>query len=121
MQRPGGRSPRAFSHGTTFFSNYENEHHRPEPLPDHEILAHLMREHGLTQKGLERETGIADSTISDVLRGHRQLTRAPIGTLARFFRVRPRRFNNSDAIDRHAYAESSSSLRDTFAPRSLAK
>ena len=73
-------------------SKYENEHHRPEPLPDHEILAHLMREHGLTQKGLERETKIAHSTISDVLRGHRKLTRAHIGTLARFFRVSPQTF-----------------------------
>jgi antitoxin component HigA of HigAB toxin-antitoxin module len=73
-------------------SKYENTHHRPEPLPDRELLAHLMSEHGLTQKALERETGIAHSTISDVLRGHRKLTRAHIGTLARFFRVSTQTF-----------------------------
>ena len=73
-------------------ARYENENHRPAPLPDHEILSHLMQQHGLTQKGLERETGIAHSTISDVLHGHRKLTRGQIGTLSRFFGVSPETF-----------------------------
>jgi HTH-type transcriptional regulator / antitoxin HigA len=74
-------------------SKYENEHHRPAPLPDYELLNQLMQERGLTQKALERATGIAHSTISDILRGQRKLTRHHIGVLASYFHVSPQTFS----------------------------
>jgi len=85
-------SPERAKQGRTTSCDAQNERHRPEPLPGHAILAHLMKERGLTQKARERETGIVHSTISDILRGHRRLTRAQIGTLSKFFRVSPQTF-----------------------------
>ena len=77
---------------------YEDEHHAIEPLPDGEILRFLIEQGGTTQMHVARETGIANSTISSVLQGKRELTRRQITNLAGFFHVDPGVFLVPDAV-----------------------
>ncbi|WP_165233398.1 helix-turn-helix domain-containing protein [Aquisphaera insulae] len=65
------------------------------PIPDAseaDVLRELMRQHGLTQTALEAQVGIAQPTISAILRGARKLTREQAATLAQFFHVSPQVF-----------------------------
>ncbi len=66
---------------------YESEAHPLAPVSDAEMLRHLIEAKGVSQSRVSRETGIADSTISEVLRGKRSLNRSHIGKLARYFKV----------------------------------
>ena len=68
---------------------YENKHHAIGDVSDAEILEHLLEAKGVTQAAVARATGIAESRLSEVLRGKRQLTRAQISKLATYFRVGP--------------------------------
>lgn len=68
---------------------YEAEEHPMQPLSDGEMLRHLIEAKEVTQSQLAQTTGIADSTISEVLAGKRRLTRAHIAKLAQFFSVGP--------------------------------
>src|SRR5438552_11200249 len=52
---------------------YENEHHAIEPLTDDEMLRFLIEQSRRSQIHLAQETGIANSTISAVLSGKRDL------------------------------------------------
>jgi antitoxin component HigA of HigAB toxin-antitoxin module len=72
---------------------YEAEQHPIEPVPDAVILAHLIEAKGITQSALAREAKIAESTISEILKGKRTLTRSQIGRLARCFGVGPTVFH----------------------------
>jgi HTH-type transcriptional regulator/antitoxin HigA len=72
---------------------YEAEQHPIEPVSDAVILAHLIEAKGISQAELARETRIAESTISEILKGKRTLTRAQIGRLARCFGVGPTVFH----------------------------
>jgi HTH-type transcriptional regulator / antitoxin HigA len=64
------------------------------PLPDAEMLRFLITDaKGATQAEVAAETGIPESTISEVLSGKRGLSRRNIGTLARYFRVSPSVFS----------------------------
>ncbi len=54
-----------------------------------EVLRELMRANGLNQTALQEKVGIAQSTISAVLKGSRALTRDQVIRLARFFHVTP--------------------------------
>lgn len=75
---------------------YEDEHVAWDTaIPDHEILAFLIEQKNLTQSVVARETAIAESTISAVLKGTRRLTRDHIGRLAKFFHVPPSVFDFS--------------------------
>lgn len=66
---------------------YEDEHH-PLPAPsDADLLRHLMDARGITQADLYRETGLAKSTISEVLAGKRPFSRQMIRKLADYFSV----------------------------------
>jgi HTH-type transcriptional regulator/antitoxin HigA len=74
---------------TDLVETFEEQH---VPIPDAseaDVLRELMRQGGLTQAGLTKEVGIAQSTISAVLNGARTLTRGQVLTLARFFHVQP--------------------------------
>jgi HTH-type transcriptional regulator / antitoxin HigA len=71
---------------------YETEQHPIVPLPDGELLQHLIETQGTTQVEVARKTGIAESTISEVIAGKRKLSRGHIGKLARLFRVPPGAF-----------------------------
>ena len=59
------------------------------PVSDAEMLRHLVEAKGITQTEVSRATGIADSTISEVLKGKRSLNRSHIGKLAKYFNVSP--------------------------------
>jgi HTH-type transcriptional regulator / antitoxin HigA len=56
-------------------------------LTDAEMLAHLIEAKGVKQADAARATGIAFSTISEVLAGKRQLSRRHIEKLAAYFHV----------------------------------
>jgi len=57
-----------------------------------DVLSELMRTNGLNQTALEEKVGIAQSTISAVLTGSRELTKDQVIKLARFFQVTPAAF-----------------------------
>ena len=66
---------------------YEDQHHAIEPASDADMLRHLMEAKGVTQTDLHRQTGIAKSTISEVLAGKKPFSRQIIRTLADYFHV----------------------------------
>jgi HTH-type transcriptional regulator/antitoxin HigA len=66
---------------------YEDEHHAIEPASDAEMLRHLLEEKGVTQARLSQESGIAKSTISEVLSGKKPFSRQMIRKLADYFKV----------------------------------
>ncbi len=66
---------------------YEGEHHRIPDASEADVLRVLMGSNGLNQPGLAKEVGIAQSTISAVLKGTRSLTKGQVITLAKFFHV----------------------------------
>jgi HTH-type transcriptional regulator/antitoxin HigA len=68
---------------------YESEAHPMAPVSDAEMLRHLIEAKGVSQTEISGVTGIADSTISEVLKGKRALNRSHIGKLARYFNVSP--------------------------------
>ncbi len=68
---------------------YESEAHPMPPMTDAEMLRHLIEAKGVSQTELSGATGIADSTISEILKGKRSLNRNHIGKLARYFNVSP--------------------------------
>lgn len=71
---------------------YEEGHVRIPPASDAEMLRHLVEAKQVTQAQVAQNTGIAESTISEVLAGRRRLNRAHIGKLARYFNVEPGAF-----------------------------
>ena len=73
--------------------DYEAGEYPAAPVTDAVMLRHLLEAKGVTQAEVSRETGIAESTISEVLAGKRTLSRNHIGTLSRFFCVEPGAFN----------------------------
>lgn len=68
---------------------YESEAHPMPPVSDAEMLRHLIEAKGVSQTQVSDATGIADSTISEVLKGKRALNRNHIGKLAKYFKVPP--------------------------------
>jgi HTH-type transcriptional regulator / antitoxin HigA len=68
---------------------YESETHPIPPVSDGEMLRHLIEAQGVRQTEVSKATGIADSTISEVLKGKRSLNRIHIGKLSRYFSVSP--------------------------------
>ncbi len=66
---------------------YEDSHHAIEPASDAEMLRHFLEAKGITQAQLSRETGLAKSSISEVLAGKRPLSRQMIRKLAKYFDV----------------------------------
>ncbi|MEX0726581.1 MAG: helix-turn-helix transcriptional regulator [Planctomycetaceae bacterium] len=68
---------------------YEDKHHAIEPASDAAMLRHLMEAKGISQIELHAETGIAKSTISEILAGKKPFSRRTIRTLADYFHVEP--------------------------------
>ena len=54
---------------------YEDEHHAIEPASDAAMLQHLLDARGITQANLSQATGIAKSSISEVLAGKKSFSR----------------------------------------------
>jgi HTH-type transcriptional regulator/antitoxin HigA len=68
---------------------YERDAHPIPPVSDAEMLRHLIEAKGVSQTEVSKATGIAGSTISEVLKGKRSLNRNHIGKLAKYFAVSP--------------------------------
>lgn len=66
---------------------YEDAHHAIEPASDADMLRHLMEAKGVTQTQLSKETGMAKSSISEVLAGKKPFSRQMIRKLADYFKV----------------------------------
>jgi len=69
--------------------SYEEEHYPMPEVSDARMLRHLIEAKGVSQTEVAKATRIANSTISAVLKGVRQLTREHIGQLAKYFHVEP--------------------------------
>jgi HTH-type transcriptional regulator/antitoxin HigA len=76
---------------------YEDRVHPVGDVSDAAMLEFLIDQKAVKQVDVARATGIAESTLSEVLRGRRQLTRAQIGKLARYFHVGPAVFLQAEA------------------------
>jgi HTH-type transcriptional regulator / antitoxin HigA len=63
------------------------------PADDAAVLGQLMKARRISQKRLYEATGIAKSTICDVLNGHRRLTRSQIDLIAAYFGIDPGAFH----------------------------
>lgn len=72
---------------TDLVERYEDEHVCVPDAPSAEVLRFLMDSHGLSQHKLSKAVGIAQSTISAVLTGNRELTVEHVGKLAGYFQV----------------------------------
>jgi HTH-type transcriptional regulator/antitoxin HigA len=70
-----------------FVEKYEEEHHAIPPASGVDMLRHLIETHRKPQSDVGAGTGLADSTVSDILAGKRKLTVKQIEALARFFKV----------------------------------
>jgi HTH-type transcriptional regulator/antitoxin HigA len=68
---------------------YETERHPIEDVSESDMLAYLIENKGITQRGLAEATGIPESTISDLLSERREFNRGHIEKLAAYFRVSP--------------------------------
>ena len=68
---------------------YESAAHQIAPASDAEIFQHLIEAKGVTQAKVAEETGMARSTISEILSGKRTLTRRHLDILAHYFHVSP--------------------------------
>lgn len=66
---------------------YEDAHHAIEPASDADMLRHLMEAKGVTQAQLSKETGMAKSSVSEVLAGKKPFSRQMIRKLSDFFNV----------------------------------
>ena len=66
---------------------YEDDHHPITSASDAEMLRHLLEAKGVSQAELHRETGLAKSTISEVLAGKKAFSRQMIRRLSDFFKV----------------------------------
>jgi HTH-type transcriptional regulator/antitoxin HigA len=68
-------------------AGYEDQHYPIAPASDAEMSRHLMEAKAITQARLSRATGIARSTICEVLAGRLAFSRKLIRKLADYFRV----------------------------------
>jgi HTH-type transcriptional regulator / antitoxin HigA len=71
---------------------YEEEHYPIAEVSDARMLKHLLEARAVSQTEVAKATGIANSTLSAVLKGVRQFTREHIGRLAKYFHVEPGAF-----------------------------
>ena len=66
---------------------YEDAHHAIGPASDAEMLQHLLDSKEITQAKLSKETGLAKSSLSEVLAGKKSFSRQIIRKLADYFGV----------------------------------
>jgi HTH-type transcriptional regulator/antitoxin HigA len=69
--------------------DYEDARYPRGPVTGAAMLAHLIEAQGITQAKLASETGLPESTVSELLKGKRGLSRRHIEILARYFRLAP--------------------------------
>ena len=78
---------------TDIVAKYEAQEHPMPSVSDAEMLRHIIEAKGVAQLNLAAATGIANSTISEILAGKHGLTRQHIGVLCRYFHVNPTAFS----------------------------
>ncbi len=66
---------------------YENTMYPRGPVTGAAMLAHLIEARNITQSKLAADTGLPESTVSELLKKKRGLTRRHIDIFARYFRV----------------------------------
>lgn len=66
---------------------YEDVHYDIKPAADADMLRHFLDAKQISQTQLSQETGIAKSTISEVLAGKKPFSRQMIRKLADYFEV----------------------------------
>jgi len=72
---------------------YEAEAVPIKAVDDADLLRFLIENRQGSQTEVAKKTGIAESTISEVLAGKRKLNRSQIGKLARYFHIEPGAFS----------------------------
>ena len=73
---------------TVFVEKFEEEHHPIPAASGVDMLRYLIETHQKTQREVAAGTGLADSTISEILAGKRTLSGKQAAALARFFKVK---------------------------------
>ena len=68
-------------------ATFEDEHHPIPPASDADLLLHLMESKGVSQGDLHHATGLAKSSISEVLAGKKPFSRQMMRKLAKYFGV----------------------------------
>jgi HTH-type transcriptional regulator / antitoxin HigA len=68
---------------------YEAEHDPMAAVSDADMVRFLLESNEMAQTELAQRSGIAESTISEILAGKRKLSRRHIASLSRVFRVSP--------------------------------
>lgn len=68
-------------------ASYEDAHHPIPPPSDADMLQHLLDSQGISQIQLSRISGIARSSISEVLSGKKAFSRQMIRKLADHFQI----------------------------------
>jgi HTH-type transcriptional regulator / antitoxin HigA len=68
---------------------YEAEHDPIAPVPDADMIRFLLESNDMAQTELAQASGVAESTISEILAGKRNLSRRHIAVLSSVFRVSP--------------------------------
>jgi HTH-type transcriptional regulator/antitoxin HigA len=76
---------------TLLIENFEDQNYKLKSATPTEVLCELMESNGLKQKDLVDVFG-AESTVSAVLNGKRQMTREHIKRLSRRFHISPEVF-----------------------------
>jgi HTH-type transcriptional regulator/antitoxin HigA len=72
---------------TDLVEHYEAHHIHIEAPTDGAMLQHLMDSKGVNQSDVAKETGIHKSTISEVLKDKRTLSRANVQKVCEYFQV----------------------------------
>jgi HTH-type transcriptional regulator / antitoxin HigA len=95
LDRPSDRGNGRTPDGTdylrvlaAFVEKHEEEHHPIPPVPGVDMLRYLIETHQKTQRKVAGGSGLADSTISEILAGRRKLSVEQVEALARFFKVK---------------------------------
>jgi HTH-type transcriptional regulator / antitoxin HigA len=71
-----------------FVEKYEEEHYPIPSASGAEMLQYLIETHALTQSNVAAGTGLAESTLSEILAGKRKLSLKHVEALARFFKIK---------------------------------
>jgi HTH-type transcriptional regulator/antitoxin HigA len=72
---------------STLAEQYESIECPTPKASQKDMLAHFLDARGITQAELARQTGIARSVITNVLKGRRRISQANIARLAKYFHV----------------------------------
>ena len=77
---------------STLVVQYESRTYPAPKVSPGEMLAHLIEARGVAKAQVARETGIAQSTITNAINGTRGISKANVTRLAAYFHVSPTAF-----------------------------